>query len=213
MEYITYVLVTLGIMAFCLLLMRVPRQAEFDSSRLVGRPQELGADKNQPSGSQLPATPRGQLILKRKLLNIPTPWGWPGHDNATVYRRTGLLDAAEVNGFSESLHRFAELLLHEKQTVDSPEFLIERDTSLRVMIEDRMGQNSKAAEIHQRKAAAPIPRDVQQAHDQMDNFQSGRLDKIMSRLPKQPSVTQHIDKKISFHKTSKAKELRTPWGW
>jgi len=133
MEYVTYILVIVGIMAFCLVLW--PEKAREHtlkkSTHIVGEPAE---------------TARANIVLNREMLDVPIPWGWPGHEVHTTDSSHVTLAAQEVHGVSESLHRFADRLLSEKQTKESRDYQLKKEDSLRALLEDRYGQAYKTAQ-------------------------------------------------------------------
>jgi len=124
MEYLTYILVICGIMGLCFLLFRNGAQAPMDSGfkkrRMAG---QIGSDASESSPVQKhPVEP---------VANVPTPWGWPGNDP--------MAHSHDEHGVSESLHRFVDHLLSEKQTIENREYLLKRDKNLRLLVEDRYG--------------------------------------------------------------------------
>ena len=125
MEYVTYILIILGVMALCLVVFG--RKGDFVSAK-SGRPFLAGS--KQPGS--VDAQARGKSTPENRL-NVPTPWGWPG--NGSVVK------AAEDHDLSETLHRFVDHLITEKQTVEDREYLFKRDESLRLLIEDRYGKS------------------------------------------------------------------------
>jgi hypothetical protein len=147
MEYITYILIIFGIMALCFVLL-----------------QEKARDhklKKQATKSTIPIeTTRVDVALNRETLNVPIPWGWPGHDEHVTNNSHAALNAQEVHGVSESLHRFADRLLSEKQTIESSEYLLKKDVSLRALLEDRYGRAYRAPQVNNRNTQATISRDA-----------------------------------------------------
>lgn len=125
MEYVTYILIILGVMALCLVVFRKKEHViEVRSSRF------FVADSNQPESAD--GQIYGQLTPENRL-NVPTPWGWPG--SGSVFK------AAEDRTVSETLHRFVDHLITEKQTVEDIEYLLKRNESLRSLMEDRYGMS------------------------------------------------------------------------
>jgi len=143
MEYITYILIISGIMALCCVLL--PEKA---------REHKL---KKLASKIAIPVeTSVEDIALNRATLNVPIPWGWPGHDDHVTANHHAALNAREVHGVSESLHRFADRLLSEKQTIESKEYLLRKDVSLRALLEDRYGRAYRATRANTPDVQAPI---------------------------------------------------------
>jgi hypothetical protein len=148
MEYVTYILIILGVMALCLAVFG--RKGDFVSTK---------SGKPFPAGSKQPGSVEAQAKSKstpENRLNVPTPWGWPG--NGSVVK------ASEDHDLSETLHRFVDHLIAEKQTVEDRGYLLKRDESLRLLIEDRYGKSvgSGSGSAHTKKNAAGIPIVVKQ---------------------------------------------------
>ena len=204
MEYLTYILITLGILVVCLVFMR-PRAMPLQGA-------SKGPSKQKGELAATERTDPGQVraALHRSMKNVPTPWGWPGHHPA---RATSLPNAEEVHGVSESIHSFVERLFTEKRTVDSKEYLLRKNASLRTQVEDRYGRSSTMKELPYQPVNAPRLRDPSAPHDQMDNFPSGKLDKIVKNIPRQPKVGGVGNGAASSMPKTTPKELRTPWGW
>ena len=143
MEYITYILIVFGIMALCYVL--CPEKA-------LEHTLKKQASKITTSSE----TSRADVALNREMLNVPIPWGWPGHDEHVTDHSHASLHAQEVHGVSESLHRFADRLLSEKQTVKSREYLLKKDASLRALLEDRYGRAYRMPQFNNRNVQAPL---------------------------------------------------------
>ena len=127
MEYVTYILIILGVMALCLVVFR--RREQYIELR-SSRPFVAGSAGTESTGEQS----YGKLTQENRL-NVPTPWGWPGSDSA--------IKAAEDRTVSETLHRFVDHLITEKQTVEDSEYLLKRNESLRLLMEDRYGMSRR----------------------------------------------------------------------
>jgi len=130
MEYFTYILIILGIMILCLLVFREVFREEGRAGRGVSTGHSMGNSSVSVDLKAEPGTP-GEFSLNS---NVPIPWGWPGND--------GWVNAGNDHAVSDSLHRFMDHLISEKQTIESREYLFRRDESLRAMIEDRFGQRT-----------------------------------------------------------------------
>lgn len=123
MEYVTYILIILGIMALCIVLFR--RKDNFD---------EVCRGSNGFSVSSKPDAPARLMdskVSSNERLNVPTPWGWPGNNSRT--------QAAEEVSVSETLQRLVDHVVTEKQTVEDSNYLLKRNQSLRLLVEDRYG--------------------------------------------------------------------------
>jgi hypothetical protein len=188
MEYVSYILITMGILVVCFLLMRPPAMPLKKESRATVAQKPAAADPAREAE-------KAKRIFQYNLQRIPTPWGWPGHDDSVTNRGQRPLNAEEVHGVSESLHHFVGRIFSEKHTVDDREYLLRRNANLRLLVEDRYGRASTLKKQPGRQAKAPRHAGTSNLHDQMDNVNDENLNKIVSRIKKQP------------------KELRTPWGW
>ncbi|MFC1695083.1 hypothetical protein ACFL1C_02975 [Pseudomonadota bacterium] len=196
MEYISYILITLGILASCVLMLREPRQRRLNE-KLAKTPKEAAS----------------QQALHRELKPVPTPWGWPGHVVSAAPKSHARLNAQEVHGVSESLYHFVDRLFHEKQTIDEGEFLLRKNAAMQALLEERYGKASTMQEVKYKKVKPPRLRDPGEPHDQMDNFPSGKLNGIVARIPRQPAAPADLQKQSPLRKSSELKEIRTPWGW
>jgi len=127
MEYVTYILIILGIIALCFLLFRETSRV----GRRVSRGQSMA---NSSTGIKIEAEAGGKPELVALNGNIPIPWGWPGND--------GRVNADTDHPVSDSLHRFVDHLISEKQTIKNSEYRLRRDESLRAMVEDRFGHRT-----------------------------------------------------------------------
>ena len=145
MEYITYILVIFGIMALCYVL--CPEKAQ--EHKL----------KKQTLKSSVPAeTTTVDVALNSELPSVPIPWGWPGHDEHVTHHSHASLNVREVHGLSDSLHRFADRLLSEKQTIESREYRLKKDVSLRALLEDRYGRAYRTPQTNSQIAQAQLSR-------------------------------------------------------
>lgn len=214
MEYIYYLLVVLGLLLACLYAFRAPGilRLKGDKSELHERARRRRVRAGAPAeyagnGNRLK---HHQQVLERSLASVPTPWGWPGHDEA---RHSS--DHSRVESVSESFHQWVDLLVREKQTIDDQAYQSRTSESLKALLEDRYAPPGKGASaIDYRKIKASLLRDPSNPHDQMGNFPSGRTGQIVDGLERQPgkrelvrSLTDGTRRKTSL------KEVRTPWGW
>jgi hypothetical protein len=211
MEYVSYILVTLGILLGCLFLMRFPARP-IQKRRSLARIPKIEKEARQKMNG-MDTGLRSDPVLQRELMHVPTPWGWPGHRGPASFKSQASADAQEVHGVSESINQFVERLFSEKRTVDSQEYLLRKDASLRTLIEDRYGRASTMKAIPYRQVKPPRLRDPSQPHDQMDNFPSGKVDQIAARIPRQPETAPVVKQQSPMKKTADLHMVRTPWGW
>ena len=196
MEYISYILITLGILVSCLLMLRQPRQRRLNK-KLANTPKEAAR----------------QQALHRELKPVPTPWGWPGHIVSAAPKSHLRPDAQEVHGVSESLYHFVDRLFHEKQTIDEKEHQLRKNAALQALFEERYGKADTMQEVKYKKVVPPRLRDPGEPHDQMDNFPSGKLNGIVARIPRQSAGPANLQKQRPLKRSSGLEEIRTPWGW
>lgn len=175
MEYIYYILITLGAVLLCLLAMRRNRPEALP--RRQRKPVDLNAHDNL----------RQQQALKKQLKNVPTPWGWPVKNGAMGRtRHYGSIEAEEVHGASELLHQWADRLKSKKTMRNSEAYRAHSYESLRNMLEDGYGLARDRKPIEYRKVKPPLLRDPSAPHDQMDNFPSGKTRQIEEKLAPMP---------------------------
>lgn len=213
MDYIYYMLVVLALLAACLFLVRIPGRTRLSEDHLALAEKALKRRRRarEQDHSQADLLAHRHQVMERELSRVGTPWGWPGHE-ATHSDGSGTAPMGEeVHGVSESLHRWADRLLREKRTVEDHEYRLRRQSSLRALLEDRYGRAGRMASIEYEKVKAPLLRDPDQPHDQMDNFPSGRGDEITAGLRAQRGVINlRFSKKAAQPDLGK---LKTPWGW
>lgn len=206
MEYISYILVICGILA--LFLFWVFSSGQIQLSKKTQKRSRAGAGldlkQEQSKVKQLAAS---------HSLNIPTPWGWPGHDGVPVRKNGSLLKTNGVHGGQDSLHRFVDLLMSEKQTVENREYLLKKDASLRALLEDRYGQSRKPEAISYHKVKAPLLRDPSEPIDQLDSFDSNEAGAIAEQLLTQKELVRMLDVQDSVRERAYLGKMKTPWGW
>jgi hypothetical protein len=213
MEYIYYLLIILCLLVACLYALRTlpmvrPKTDKPELSKRERRRRirtEALADIS-PNDDRLR---HHQEVLERSLASVPTPWGWPGHDDTQKSPGQGHGDTV-----SESFHKWVDLLVREKQTVDDQAYRSRANASLKALLEDRYASGAVASTVDYKKTRAPLLRDPNDPHDQMDNFPSGRAGQIVDGLERQPA--DHEPKRFlsdSGHRRAPLKEVRTPWGW
>ncbi|MDT8322317.1 MAG: hypothetical protein RQ826_17520 [Xanthomonadales bacterium] len=215
MEYVYYLMTTFAVLALCLVPFCRARQRRADERKMIlaerarARRQRLEAQKRAAAEAPLPDH---KQILQRELSKVPTPWGWPRHDESGVPAgkhpvRSG---RSHDRGGSGSLARWADSLLREKRTIDDGAYRRRRETALRALLEDRYGRRVGATEIPYRKVAAPRLRDPAAPHDQMDNFPSGKTDEIIARIRRSESGLKTDQQVIERADLTR---VRKPWGW
>lgn len=143
MEYVTYTLIVIGIMALCLVLFKRDGNVE----------QNYRASRSFSSSSKpgSPIKPTGAKVPSNERLNVPTPWGWPGKGSRT--------QAADERSVSDSLQRFVDHLMVEKQTVEDRNYVQRKNESLRSMMEDRYGPSGKSANGYGKSESKKKPAD------------------------------------------------------
>jgi len=215
MEYVNYILIILLIMAVCVFIVRLPGQYRLkgDQLALAEKTRNRKVNKIESGVTSKEESEHKHLVLERELSKVPTPWGWPGHHDSRGHQPHPSLDAEEVHGVSESLHRFIDRLVSEKETVESREYLLRKDESLRALVEDRYGRASRMKQVKYQKVKAPRLRDPSLPPDQMDNFPSGKADQVESGLKALPGSASLYEQHAQKRKRTELKELKKPWGW
>jgi len=137
---------------------------------------------------------------------VPTPWGWSGCDV-----RQGRLRGA-LNG-KGSLRAGLDHLVSEKRTVDDDEYRSRKEASLRALLEDRYGRPASPTEMEYRRVKPPRLRDPGRPYDQEDNFPSGRTERIVAGLRRQPDKPALAQGERAARKAGGLKDVKTPWGW
>lgn len=205
-EYLYYLLVILALVALCLYLVRIPGQM-----RLTRKPVDL-ADRarvrrrrQQEAAEQAPAPSLPVHVLRRELKQVPTPWGWPGSEARH--------SSVGANGSPGSLHDWIDRLVSEKCTVDDDAYRLRTDASMRALLEDRFGRPAQASEMAYRQVKPPQLRDSSRPYDQMDNFPSGRTERIMAGLNRPPAKPLRAQRDLAAHRAVELKNMKTPWGW
>lgn len=190
MEYLHYALVVVALLAVCLV------------GLLQARRREPVTRKQKSAAAQAERLPNHHAILQRELRQVPTPWGWPGSDSH-----------ARLNGSAQhrSLNEWVDWLISEKRTVDDDDYLARRNASVRALIEDRYGRVVEPTRQVYEKVKPPRLRDPAAPHDQMDNFPSGKADRIVSGLTRQPG--KPLATGLRRGQQPALREVRTPWGW
>jgi hypothetical protein len=210
-EYVYYILIILCLMACVLVVARSPGQSRLSGDPVSladkARKQQLKDKKLQAKEEQRTKNLKRNPVIKRALSRVPTPWGWPQYDD------NGDIKSGERD-FSTSLHRLADKLIHEKKTVQDQEYLDKRNASMRALLEDRYGRSSRMTEMKYRNVRAPVLRDPNAPHDQMDNFPSGKADQVAAMLKSQSGSNQGRPMP-SRRDAARAdlKNLKKPWGW
>jgi hypothetical protein len=214
-EYLNYLLVILALLAVCLLFMlRRPTDA-----RLRSRQAELAERARQrrrhamAAGENAASAERRKQVLNRELRSVRTPWGWPGSDVRIGNGLNGSNDGPPRQGTTGLLQQWVDRLITEKRTVDDDEYLLRRDASLRAMIEDRFGRSARPTEMAYQPVRAPLLRDPSRPYDQMDNFPSGRTDRIVAKLQREPGKPAEAPRQALARTNVALRDIKTPWGW
>ena len=220
-EYINYILIVLAMLFLLIVILRFPGRSRLAIDQMelanAARQRRLKKNKRQSHGQADKFLSRNQqkALLSRELSKVPTPWGWPQHETIATGGGPAQVTNGHAHSFSDSFHRWAGKLVHEKHTVDDVEYKRNRDDCMRALLEDRYGRSSKTSSMPYAKVKAPLLRDPASPHDQMDNFPSGRVNKITGNLDQQ---RQHggVSKKAGvpkFKSQSCLKDLKMPRGW
>jgi hypothetical protein len=214
MEYIYYLLIVSGLLLACLHALRVsgmPRLQSDKSGHYEGaRQRRIRAGTSaEDAGYVGDRLKHHQQVLERSLASVPTPWGWPGHDDG--HHSSG---ASHGDGVSESFHKWVDLLVREKQTVDDQAYRSRTNESLKALLEDRYAPGARTSTLDYRKTKASLLRNPGKANDQMVNFPSGRTGQIVDGLEREPGGRE-LERKLSggMRQRTSLKEVRTPWGW
>jgi hypothetical protein len=158
LEYLTYILIILVILCLFVVALRNTGQSLFepDEVKLLDRVRTRPIGKQTTTSSTATEPALAVRELKRETHTVPTPWGWPGYDSRTTAKSLALANEEQVNGVSDSMHRFIVHLLSEKQTVENQDYLLKKDASLRALLEDRYGRARVAPDAGRRKLKIPL---------------------------------------------------------
>lgn len=160
-------------------------------------------------------TEQRKAELDRKLAKVPTPWGWPHYESISV----GGIHLIAANGhsysFSESFYHWADRLVQEKHTVDNVEYMHKREGCIRALLEDRYGWSGRMETMTEAKVTPPLSGVPVASHDQMDNFSSGRVNKIEARFlrKRQVGAISPYMHQLKLGKLTGLQDLKLPWGW
>lgn len=215
MGFVFFGIIGLAVVAVLLSVIRLPGKA-----RLAGKTGDLAEkavrrrqQRAKHDGSPAEPDEHRKAILQRELKKVPVPWGWPGSD----LRRGQFADSPQQHAGAHSalgsLRGWIDRLVAEKRTVDDEAYRERKEAALRTMVEDRYGSSAGPAIMAYRKVKPPRLRDPQRAHDQMDNFPSGRADSILGNLSKQPRKTGRKSAAATRRKTVSLDKIKKPWGW
>ena len=204
-DYITYVLIVAALLCLCaysLWTLRREENLERSPRRVPGK--QAGADRD----SSTDGLAQAEIVQQRELHNVPAPWGWPGNAGSN-----GTPATHEKSNGHGSLYHWVDQLVSEKQTTDDLAYQQKREASIRALLEDRFYSSSHSTAIKYHKTKPPLLRDPSEPHDQMDNFPSGRLDRIQAGLRHQNGTRQIGQKGPKFPEDVQLSDVRTPWGW
>lgn len=153
-------------------------------------------------------------VFQRELLKVPIPWGWPGNPTVNgLHHIPPGKNAPAPTQDPAALHRWVDHLVSAKQTTDNGEYLRRRESSMRALLEDRFVSPSHMKAIDYQETKPPLLRDPSEPHDQMDNFPSGHVSKIESKLKGQTGGVSLGDTKTKTLVYEESPPIRTPWGW
>lgn len=215
MEYLFYcsiVLTLVGIIVFAFRL-SAERRLQDHQMKLADRARKRRERAAQDRDAKARILPHQEAVLRRQLKNVPTPWGWPGSANRAVAAGGKSPLSPDVQASSGMFQRWIDHLLAEKRTVDDSEYLESRHAALRSMIEDRFGRTPQPQEMAFQNVRPPRLMDPQRPHDQMDNFPSGKTEKIVSGLTRQPAKTRSEAIAAAARRKVQLGDIKTPWGW
>ena len=212
LQYLMTVLVLLGVVLFAIRLAG-KRHAHDRQMKLAEKARRRRA-RQARSAKALPGTsPRQQAVLQRQLKNVPIPWGWPGSIKRPAAAEGNPMRSPGIRAASGGLQRWIDHLMAEKRTVDDREYLESRRAALRSMIEDRFGHSPQPQEMAYRKVMPPKLMDPERPHDQMDNFPSGKTERIVSGLKQLPDAARPMQSALAARRSASLGDIKTPWGW
>jgi hypothetical protein len=142
MEYVPYILIILGIAVLCLFLM--PEKDPSQSLEKKTTKTDTTAEPNRAVHARM-----------RETHSVPTPWGWPGH---STDKNPAITDTREVHNTSETMIRFVNRLLSEKQTVENDDYMLKKAASLKALLEDRYGRVLTTPETNKLEGKRPLVR-------------------------------------------------------
>lgn len=212
MEYIFYFAVILVAVVLCIYKIASLGKADRlrKSQRAAGMENRLSGNKTEKSAPD--QLRKSEEIRQRELLKVPTPWGWPGNPSQTHFIHAAR-HTPEPGDDPATLHRWVDHLVSSKQSKSDKEYLRRRESSMRALLEDRFVSPKKMTKMEYRETKPPLLRDPSEDHDQMDNFPSGRVDKIESGLQTSSQAKTESSKKIKTIVYEESRALRSPWGW
>jgi hypothetical protein len=188
---------------------RVSERSQELAERAQARRQRKGA-RDAGKSDQLP---KHRIVIERELQRVPIPWGWPG---SGLRRRDNANLALNEPGPADrpgSMKSWIDHLIAEKRTVEDDDFRARKQAALRSMVEDRYGRSIRAAEMKFQKVKPPRLQNPDRPHDQMDNFPSGRVDAIASKLSPQPGELKPGIARQATRKNTALGDIKQPWGW
>jgi len=215
-DYIFYCSVVLVLLGMVLIWLRLHgrRQLQDRQMKLAERARRRREREAQPAKDRTKTLPHQQLVLRRQLKSVPTPWGWPGSANRPADGESNAKLPAGARVSSGVLQRWIDHLMAEKRTVEDQEYRESRHAALRSMIEDRFGRSlPQPQEMAYRKVQPPKLMDPQRPHDQMDNFPSGKAERIVSGLKRQPNATRQAESALVARRKARLGDIKTRWGW
>lgn len=215
MDYIQYVTTVVVLLGAVLLAIRLAgkRHAHDRQMKLADRARKRRARQARSAQARPGIGPRQKAVLQRQLKNVPTPWGWPGSITRPAAAEGHPMRSPGIQLASGGLQRWIDQLMAEKRTVDDREYLESRHAALRSMIEDRFGRSPQPQEMAYRKVKPPRLMDPERPHDQMDNFPSGKTERIVSGLKQLPDAARPMQSALAARRSASLGDIKTPWGW
>lgn len=216
-DYINFNLILLAVLVALLIWLQLPSRSRLTNNLMSmadaaheGRPIK-GTQTRQVRVAKPRSHGQHKSELAIDLSNVPIPWGWPHYEKNTFETGHPALANGHAHSISELLHFWADRLVQEKHTVDDEEYKRRKAGWIRTLMEDRYGRSSTMAPVTNVKwSEAPT-----NGHDQMDNFSSGRVDKIEAKLLRNGQTHKffHSSGKIRLNMHTQLKDLKMPWGW
>ena len=215
MEYISYILIILAILLSCFLMVRVPEQPRRrrNKAKELARPGHVNKKSARVDAVKNKPEPPVQS-LQRQSLEVPTPWGWPGHHGPDLASKVTPLNAQEVHGVSESLHHFVDRLFQEKHTVEDHEYQLRKNASLRALVEDRYGKASALQDVPNPRAGGARTKGLVGSDAQLRTVSGGGQNGEASSGETYSNLGAPVLRhSAALKKSRELKHVRRPWGW
>ncbi len=169
------------------------------------------AQAKQNKRQHLRASRTSDPTIARQVKQVPIPWGWPHHRGSNRRR-------ANRPSASESMHYLLDCLIREKQLADRTHLDPRSSNSVRALLEDRYGpvNRDRMTEMPYHVVKAPLLRDPNAPHDQMDNFGFQGLTEANGKLVRIRGAKDSIYRQQAARDRlmqMDIKEIKRPWGW